>query len=107
MPNIETPEEFLIRIRDRYEDCFTMDWEDAEKEVVARDAAIRKECAERAQRALILLQAMVDMMEKQKLSHCVQDIFELTATWDDAECDGYCLYEEAKELLEDAAIMGE
>lgn len=55
-----------------------------------------------AERAKILLQAMVDMMEKQKDDCSVNSIFELTAIWDNAECDGYCLYEEAKQLLEEA-----
>lgn len=55
-----------------------------------------------AERAKILLQAMVDMMEKQNRTCYVQNIFELTAIWDEAECDGYCLYEEAKQLLEEA-----
>lgn len=55
-----------------------------------------------AERAKILLQAMVDMMKKQEQNRYVQNIFELTAVWDEVECDGYCLYEEAKQLLEEA-----
>ena len=30
----------------------------------------------------------------------VENIFETTAIWDDAECDGSCWHEEAKNLLE-------
>ena len=52
-----------------------------------------------ADRAKVLLQAMCDMMKKQTETCCVQYIFDLTAVWDNAECDGYCLYEEAKQLL--------
>ena len=52
-----------------------------------------------ADRAKILLQAMVDMMETQWKTPYVQDVFSLTAVWDEVECDGYCWYEEAKELL--------
>lgn len=46
---------------------------------------------------------MVDMMKQQEETCYVQNIFELTAIWDNAECDGYCWYEEAKELLEEDA----
>jgi hypothetical protein len=52
-----------------------------------------------SERAKILLQAMCDMMKQQEQTCYVQNIFELSAIWDDVECDGYCLYEEAKELL--------
>jgi len=51
-------------------------------------------------RAKILLKAMCDMLDKIEASHYVQDIFETTAIWDDAECDGSCWHEEAKNLLE-------
>lgn len=50
-------------------------------------------------RAKVLLKAMCDMMKKQDNSRYVLNIFETTAVWDNAECDGYCLYEEAKELI--------
>lgn len=53
------------------------------------------------ERAFVLLQAMVDMMQEQESSHYVLSIFEQTAIWDDAECDGGCLFEEAKQLLDD------
>lgn len=59
-----------------------------------------------ATRARVLLQALVDMMDKQEESPYVSSIFELTAVWDDAECDGYCLYEEAKALLEGYNTLG-
>ena len=54
---------------------------------------------DKAERMEILLRAMCDIMKKQDKSHYVLNIFEQTAIWDDAECDGYCLYEEAKELI--------
>jgi hypothetical protein len=50
-------------------------------------------------RAKILIKAMVDMMHKQDATPYVSSIFELTAIWDEAECDGYCWYEEAMQLL--------
>jgi hypothetical protein len=51
-------------------------------------------------RELVLIKAMVDMMDKQVMNPYVQNIFELTAVWDGAECDGACWYDEAMELLE-------
>ena len=54
---------------------------------------------EEKERMKTLLKAMCDMMKKQDKSHYVLNIFEQTAIWDDAECDGYCLYEEAKVLI--------
>lgn len=53
-----------------------------------------------ADRAKVLLQAMCDMMGQMERSYAEDvNIFEATAVWDEAECDGYCLYEEAKQLL--------
>ena len=57
------------------------------------------EIDEEKTRMAILLKAMCDIMQKQENSRYVLNIFEQTAIWDDAECDGYCLFEEAKELL--------
>jgi hypothetical protein len=54
-----------------------------------------------AERAKILLQAMIDIMEKQMKSRYVLNFLEETAVWDGSECDGYCLYDDAKQLLED------
>lgn len=52
------------------------------------------------ERAKVLLKAMCDMMQKQDRSHYVLNIFEQTAIWDGAECDGNCLFEEAKWLID-------
>lgn len=52
-----------------------------------------------AERAEILIRAMVEMLDKQAKSHYVTDPFEMTAIWDGAECDGGCWFEEAKALL--------
>jgi hypothetical protein len=51
------------------------------------------------ERALVLLKAMCDMMKTLDDLHWLESIFDQTAVWDDAQCDGGCLYEEAKELL--------
>lgn len=53
-----------------------------------------------ANRAKILLKAMIDMLEQQERSHYVLNILEQTSVWDGAWCDGYCWLEEAKDLLE-------
>lgn len=53
------------------------------------------------ERALILLKAMRDLMKKSDETPFVTDIFQLTAVWDGAECDGGCLYEELTDLLDD------
>ena len=45
-------------------------------------------------RAKILLKATYDLLQKQKNCPYVLDILCETAIWDDAECDGYCLYDE-------------
>lgn len=49
----------------------------------------------------ILLKAVLDILEKQKDSTYVLNFFEQTAFYDDAKCDGYCLYEDIKSYLED------
>lgn len=52
------------------------------------------------ERAKILLKAMCDMLDKIAGTGYVENIFETTAIWDGAECDGSCWHEEAKNLLE-------
>lgn len=59
-----------------------------------------REIEENWDRGKILLKAMCEMLDKQNDSHYVESIFETTAIWDDAECDGYCWHEEAKDLIE-------
>lgn len=55
-------------------------------------------------RKLILLKAAYDLLLKQEKSHYVLNILATTAHWDDAECDGYCLMGEIKDILEDAGV---
>lgn len=47
----------------------------------------------------ILLGAVVQILEKQEKSPYVLSFFEQTAFYDEAECDGYCVFEEIKEIL--------
>jgi hypothetical protein len=58
------------------------------------------EMDEEKERMKILLRAMCDMMKKLEESRYVLSIFEQTAVWDGVECDGGCLFEEAKALIE-------
>ena len=55
---------------------------------------------EQQKRALILLKATLDILNKCIESRYVLDVASVTAIWDNAECDGYCLKEEVEELLE-------
>ncbi len=52
------------------------------------------------ERMEILLKAAHDLLEKQNRSNYVLNLLEQTAQWDDTNCDGYCLLEEIKEILE-------
>ena len=53
------------------------------------------------ERATTLLQATLDILNKCDEGIYVKNVFEVTAIWDDAECDGYCLKNEIEELLEE------
>jgi len=52
----------------------------------------------------ILLKAAYDILTKCDNAPCIVDVFEQTAIWDDAECDGYCLFDEIRELLYEEGI---
>lgn len=52
-------------------------------------------------RAKILLKATKDILTKCHDSFYVLDVMSVTAIWDEAECDGYCLKEEITELLKE------
>ena len=51
------------------------------------------------ERAKILLQAALDILEKCSETMYVRDVFEVTAIWDEAECDGYCLKDDIEILI--------
>jgi len=53
------------------------------------------------ERAKILIKAAIDILEQCENSTYVLDALQATATWDDTECDGSCLLEEMKDLLEE------
>ena len=55
----------------------------------------------KTERMEILLKAVVQILEKQDRSHYVLNFFEQTAIYDETECDGYCVFEEIKEILND------
>lgn len=48
----------------------------------------------------ILLKAMCDIVKKLGDSYYTLSFFEQTAVWDDTSYDDWCLYEEAKEVLD-------
>ena len=47
----------------------------------------------------ILLRATYDILKKCDEGPYMKDVFEQTAIWDGAECDGMCLMEEIAEIL--------
>ena len=51
-------------------------------------------------RAKIFVKAIHDLLQRQVDSHYVLNLLEETVFYDDADCDGYCLYEETGEWLE-------
>lgn len=63
-----------------------------------------KEILERYKRAIILLKATSDILEKLDDTPYVLSFFEQTAVWDGVDCDGYCLMEEVNELLEEVGV---
>lgn len=58
----------------------------------------------RMDRAITLLKACVELLEKQKNSHFVLNMLTETVFYDDAECDGYCLIEDIKAELEQPTV---
>ena len=52
----------------------------------------------------ILLRAAYQLLKKQDQSYYVLNLLEETSVWDEATCDGYCLMEESKDLLEEMGI---
>lgn len=52
------------------------------------------------ERAKVFVKAAHDLLQKQKDSYYVLDLLAETIFYDDADCDGYCLYEETGEWLE-------
>ena len=54
---------------------------------------------EQQERAKILMKATCDILNKCDEGPYVKSVFQQTAIWDEAECDGYCLHEELNNLL--------
>ena len=55
-------------------------------------------------RAKVLLKATLDLLQKQKNNHYVLNLLENTAFYDNAECDGYCLFDDIENLLNDGGF---
>lgn len=47
------------------------------------------------------MQAALDILNKYNEDIYVKNVMEVTAIWDDAECDGYCLKEELEQLMDE------
>lgn len=50
-------------------------------------------------RAKVLLKATLDLLQKQKDSYYVLNLLETTSFYDEAECDGYCLFDDIENFL--------
>ena len=51
------------------------------------------------ERAKVLLKATLDLLQKQKDSYYVLNLLEMTSFYDEAECDGYCLFDDIEIFL--------
>ena len=51
-------------------------------------------------RAIVLLQATLELLNKCDEGPFVKSVFEETAFYDGTDCDGYCLKEDIKNFLE-------
>lgn len=51
------------------------------------------------ERLIVLLKACKELLEKQNNSHYVLNLLEQKVSYDDAECDGYCLLEDIENEL--------
>ena len=56
---------------------------------------------EQQEQSLKLLKATLDILKQCNESAYVKDVMEVTAIWDEAECDGNCLMEEVEALVEE------
>lgn len=56
-------------------------------------------------RAIVLLKAVRELLNKQMQSSYVLNLLSETVFYDDADCDGGCLYEDIGYLLEDAGEL--
>lgn len=52
------------------------------------------------ERAKVLLKAALDLLQKQKDSSYVLNLLDTTIFYDEAECDGYCLFDDIEGFLE-------
>lgn len=59
---------------------------------------------EQQERSVVLLKATLDILNKCDEGPYVQNALEMTAIWDEVECDGYCLKEEVEQLIEEIGI---
>lgn len=60
---------------------------------------VNKQLKQENKRAKVLLKATLDLLQKQKESHYVLNLLENTVFYDEAECDGYCLFDDIEIFL--------
>lgn len=56
---------------------------------------------EQQEQAKKLLQATLDILKQCDEGGYVKNVMEVTAVWDEIECDGYCLMEEVEVLIDE------
>ena len=56
---------------------------------------------EQQEQATKLLKATLDILKQCDEGGYVKNVMEVTAIWDEAECDGNCLMEEVESLIDE------
>jgi hypothetical protein len=56
-------------------------------------------------RAIVLLKACYELLNKQKNSFYVLNLLTETVFYDDADCDGYCLSDDIEDYLMELEVL--
>ena len=80
--------------KDGFDDGFNMAYK--ELELFEKE---NEQLKQENKRAKVLLKATLDLLQKQKDSHYVLNLLEITSFYDEAECDGYCLFDDIEIFL--------
>lgn len=86
---------------DIVERLFESDAASALTNEAARLIEAQRKTIDKAERMEVLLGAVLQILKKQANSIYVLNFFTETAFYDEAECDGFCIFEEIEELLND------
>lgn len=63
------------------------------------------EGAENEDRAMVLLEACLALLDKQKESRYVLNLSEQTVVYDGTDCDGYCLSDDIRDYLMEKGVL--